>query len=82
MNHLYHIMERKAPCSKETVGPVGSMVFPSRRKSAKIMAALDFVFINVTLLSITLPGITAFHILFIIIIPILKLCPSNSEWSS
>lgn len=82
MSHLHNILKRKIPVVRELlVGPAGSVFFPARHNLLD-HAPLEFVFINITILSVTLPGTAAFHILLVIIIPILKTCLSDSEWSS
>lgn len=75
-------MERKVPCSKEAVGPVDSMVLLGGMKCTRSWLHLSFLFVNITILSTTLTGIAAIHNLFVIIIPVLKMCPSDSEWLS
>lgn len=82
MSQLHNITEKKIPYSKGNHGSYWPSGFPWQHEVHWTIAQLEFVFINITILSIMVPEIAALHILLVIIIPILKMCPSDSQRSS
>jgi len=78
VSQLHNIMGRQIPLSKGNRGSCWPNGLPWQHEVYWNIAQLKFVFINITILSIMVPEIAALHILLVIIIPVLKMCPLDS----